>query len=61
MLLLWYSLSVVSLCFIRRTRQIRRQQKMELSRLEYKVVQSEEGLNVEDESDSVHILPAEAR
>ena len=34
---------------------------MELSRLEYKVVQSEEGLNVQDESDSVHILPAEVR
>lgn len=50
----------VSVCFLRRTMTIKRQQQAELNRLEYKVVQSE-GLDGGDDGDSVKILPADDR
>ena len=53
------SVTVVSICFVRRTRALKREQQAELSRLEYKVIQSE--FDLEEDGDSVKILPPDKR
>lgn len=51
----------VSVCFLRRTMAVKKQQQAELSRLAYKVVQSEGLDDPEYDGDSVKILPANNR